>query len=81
MTTVDTTSPIPADWVERVEERASQSTVDARRVVLAILFLIPMVLGMGCALIVRAAVFAVAAFREGYTVARTHPLGAKRVRE
>lgn len=75
MTTVDT-SPLPSHWVERAEARADASNVDARRALLAVLFFIPMVVGVVVALVVRAVVFTYAAGREGYAIGKTMNLGA-----
>lgn len=77
MTTVDThTSPLPSHWVERAEKRADASNVDVRRVLLAILFFIPMVVGVAAALAVRFVVFTYAAGREGYNIGKTMKLTA-----
>jgi len=72
MTIVDPSAhmPAPLDWVRATEERASRSTVDGRRVLLAILLFIPMAIGAIVAFIVNASVFAFAAGVEGYRMYR-----------
>src|SRR5262245_13227530 len=77
MTTVDTRAKMsaPLDWVDTVEHRAEQSSVDTRRVVLAILLFIPLMIGAAVGLLVRAGVFAYAAGVEGYKIGRGQPAG------
>lgn len=72
MTTVDTTTRMrpPLEWVEGVETRASRSTVDARKVLLAILLFIPLAIGAMIAITVNCAIYAWAAGSEGYRMFR-----------
>lgn len=72
MTIVDPAArmPAPLDWVRATESRAEQSTVDGRRVLLAILLFIPMALGALVAIVINCAVYAWAAGSEGYRMYR-----------
>lgn len=69
MTTVD--NALPAGWVERAETRAAQSTVDARRVLLAILMFVPLAIGAIVGILVRGGVLAFAVAQEGYAMGRS----------
>lgn len=73
MTTVDTPGAAPVtSWVARAEQRAHRfhSTVDVRRLLLAVLFAVPLALGWTAGLVVRAGVYLWAGLVEGYTAGR-----------
>lgn len=67
MTTIPTLVDVPVD---RVRARAEANPVDWRRVGLAVLAVVPLMLGRAVGLIAWAASYAVAAFMEGYEAGR-----------